>query len=439
MATDLMAHEELPDSLSGNPIVPNVGLTDGHFRVYNNRIYNYATHDYSATSGKFMMKEWWVWSTDDLVSWTFESELDPSIFGFPPDYKNCWATDSQYRNGKYYWYVCNPDNTYVVCSESPVGPWKSPLGEKKLMEGRDPSVFVDDDGKAYLITGVWNYHMAELNEDMISLKETPRSIKIINPRGPYNQDGRNEKNPTDDKPYLHKHNGKYYLSWGCYYAMSDHVYGPYTYKGCLVVSDRTDPEFRQEAHGLTQDRHASFFEWNNQTYFTCNDLSSYGANMFWRNTIIGYVHYRDNGEIDPVYLKRIGVGQYDASERIEAENFYASSEGIKKENNEGGFEMQMVAGKGELCFQYVRNLKANSTVSIHIATPKDLKQGSVEIWSYEKGKDAELIGKSELTASDNKYADVRFSLKNKEGKQNLRFFFKGESRNRIRVDYIHFN
>ena len=31
----------------------------------------------------------------------------------------------------------------------------------------------------------------------------------------------------DDKPFLHKHNATYYLSWGGFYATASHPYGPY--------------------------------------------------------------------------------------------------------------------------------------------------------------------------------------------------------------------
>ena len=164
---------------AGNPIVPNIGLDDGHMRVFGDRIYDFASHDYSPESKDFVLKIWWEWSTSDLRTWTCESTLSPDVLGFPKGFKDCWATDALSRNGKYYWYLCNPDNTYVVASDSPSGPWKSPLGNKPLMSGRDPAAFIDDNGKAYLVTGVWNYSIAEMGDDMTSLAESSKTIKII--------------------------------------------------------------------------------------------------------------------------------------------------------------------------------------------------------------------------------------------------------------------
>lgn len=421
---------------AGNPIVPNIGLADGHMCVFNDRIYDFASHDYSPDSKDFVLKNWWVWSTNDLRTWTCEYTLSPDILGFPKGFKNCWATDALSRNGKYYWYLCNPDNTYVVVADSPAGPWKSPLGNKPLMSGRDPGGFIDDNGKAYLVTGVWNYTIAEMGDDLISLAETPKTIKIINPQGPYNFDGKNTQQPTDDKPFLHKHNGKYYLSWGCYYAMGDNVYGPYTYKGCFIVKERTDPEFSQPKAGLTQDRHGSFFKWNNQTYFNCNDLSSNGANMFWRNTIIMYIHYKDNGEIEPAYINRIGVAQYDASTgRIEAENYYKAISVEKHQNKENGFEVRVHDNSSSLVYSNVMNLPQNCE-ALFQASSENPGGCVIEVWS--DGKESKLLGTCNVPDTGGKYKTVKCRLKNGAEKQNIRLAFKGTGSELLQLDWLGF-
>jgi arabinoxylan arabinofuranohydrolase len=425
-----------PNTCTGNPIVPNIGLDDGHMRVFGNRIYDYACHDYAPDSKDFVLKLWWVWSSADLQTWTCEGTLGPEIFGFPEGFKDCWATDAISRNGKYYWYLCNPLNTYVVVSNSPKGPWTSPLGDKPLMEGRDPAAFIDSDGKAYLVTGVWNYSIAEMGDDMVSLAEKPKTIKIIDPRGPYNFDGKNLEQPTDDKPYLHKYNSKYYLSWGCYYAMSDNVYGPYTYKGCFVVEDRTEPEFRQAQAGLTHDRHGSFFEFNNQTYFNCNDLSSNGANRFWRNTVIMYIHYRDNGEIEPAYINKTGVGHYNAANgRIEAENYFSAAAAEKRQNTENGFEMRVPGPASQLVYSGVMNLPQNCTAAFRVSS-ENAGGCVMEVWGGQDDK--ELLGKCVIPETGGKYRTITCRLKNNAEKQNIRLAFKGTGSELVRLDWMIF-
>jgi hypothetical protein len=100
-------------------------------------------------------------------------------------------------------------------------------------------VFEDEDGDFYIIAGVFEYYVTKLNTDMVSLAETPKHITFTNHvYGPCG-DGK-----TDDKPFLHKNNGIYYLSWGCFYATSSSVYGPYTMRGAVINTTLIAPAFR---------------------------------------------------------------------------------------------------------------------------------------------------------------------------------------------------
>ena len=294
---------------TGNPLIPGKGVCDPAIRISNGKFYLFATHDTPLDAPQrkgykgFFMTDWWVWSSTNLADWHLESKLKPDIFGMK-GITDCWATDGLFKNGKCFWYVCTPESTYVAVSNSPKGPWASPLGNKPLMAGRDPALFMDDDGTAYLITGVWTYNIARLKDNLISLAGKPRSIKIINPRGPYNHNGDNIQEPTDDKPYLNKRDGWYYLSWGCYYAMSRNIYGPYICKGSFLREKDIDPKLLQEPWDM--DRHGSFFEWKGQWYFICNDLKMANG-MPFRNCDISYVEYKDNGEIAPIKITVKGV------------------------------------------------------------------------------------------------------------------------------------
>jgi hypothetical protein len=51
-----------------NPLIlPSVGLADPHVRVINDQIYMFATHDFSVNNTDFLMRNWWVWTSDNLV------------------------------------------------------------------------------------------------------------------------------------------------------------------------------------------------------------------------------------------------------------------------------------------------------------------------------------------------------------------------------------
>lgn len=292
---------------SGNPIVPGIGLCDPHVRIYNDRAYLYATHDKSPESKGFVMEDWWIWSSPDLVDWRHECTIRPEDTYLGRAYPSCWAVDAIERNGKHFLYLsCGPKNIGVMQADTPVGPWRDPLGKPLLAEGsvptaiRDPGVFKDDDGSYYIVFGTWDFFIARLQEDMISLAEPPRKLCIHNPEGPYG------KGKTDDKPYLHKRGAIYYLSWGCYYAVSDSVYGAYDCRGSILFEEHVAPALRYRQKPITYDRHGAFFEWHGQWYFICNELGV-TQNCYFRDSSIAYVDYLPNGDMKPIHITEEGV------------------------------------------------------------------------------------------------------------------------------------
>lgn len=316
----------------GNPIVPNRGVCDPHIRIFGDRAYLYATHDRSPDNNGFFMDEWGIWSSPDLVTWHLETVLKPEQTYLRRPFDQCWATDAASRNGKYYLYFSEANvQAGVVVGDTPVGPWHDPLGAPLLPAGLtttheyDICVFTDSDDVPYIVFGVWEYHIARLGEDMISLAEKPRRIEIAGAVGPYGP------GLTDDKPFLHRHGETYYLSWGCFYATSASPYGPYEYRGTIMDERSFMPGTMAPTwpHGFRQGRHGSFFEWRNQWYFAYCDISQTG-NRYFRDTFISYVHYQADGGIAPIRVDLVGVGQYDPTlGPIQAED-YSAAAGVQK-------------------------------------------------------------------------------------------------------------
>lgn len=293
--------------LSGNPIIPARGVCDPHIRIYGDRAYLYATHDKSPENRSFVMDDWWIWSSPDLVTWTHECTIRPENTYYGKPDSDCWAVDAIERDGRHFFYFSRgPREIGVMTADSPVGPWRDPLGRPLVTEGsvateaRDPGLFMDNDGEFYIVFGTWDFYIARLGDKMDVLAETPRKITIHNPEGPYG------KGKTDDKPYLHKRDGIYYLSWGCFYGMSNNVYGPYECRGSIIREDNVAPELRYTSHSITYDRHGSFFEWRRQWYFICNEMGI-TQNAVFRDSSLSYVSYSPNGDIVPVHISREGV------------------------------------------------------------------------------------------------------------------------------------
>ncbi len=341
-------------TVSGNPLMPGIGLTDPHVFVDQDTAWLFATHDASPSNRQFVMNDWWVWASSDLVQWRHVNTLKPEQTYLKRAFSDCWASFGVRHHGSWFWYLSvGPTEIGVVTADDPADSWRDPIGRPLIPKGltptdqRDPDILIDQDGTAYIVFGTWNYFIARLGDDMVSLAELPRPVVIHNPAGPYGP-GR-----TDDKPSLHRRGDLYYLSWSSFYAISDCVYGPYDYVGSVLDAQHVEPIFRRRT--LHHDRHGNFFEFHGQWYYICNDKNLPGRTEFFRDSCIGTVQYRNNGYIAPVRLTRTGVGQYDAcSTIIEAEDYMIGS-GARVAEHTGGFAAELMKAGSWIQFPRLYN------------------------------------------------------------------------------------
>ncbi|MCX7013817.1 MAG: family 43 glycosylhydrolase [Candidatus Sumerlaeota bacterium] len=417
------AEKPNPGAPGGNPIIGGIGLTDPHGFVHQDRLYLFASHDFSAEAKTYIMRDWWVWSSDDLVHWRQECILRPEDTCLRRPFDMCWAGFGVEKNGKWHWYLSvGPKEIGVVVADSPAGPWRDPLGKPLIAEGltptlaRDPDILLDDDGAAYMVYGTFDYFIVRLGDDMISLAEPPRPVILDRKFGPRGE------GKTADQPSLHKYRGRYYLSWSGFYAVSDNVYGPYAYQGSVFSPDSVEREFRN--NGLHLDRHGNFFTWKNQWYYAVNDRSQPGSHRHFRAAALCYVHYRADGTIAPVRLDRIGVGRYDARlGRIEAEDYFRAEGAWKHECQEGGFEMRGLETGSQLVYPNVMNLRADTTLEFRVASGHP--EGA-EIEVHEASAEGALLGRRRVASKDwNTYQDVACPLQNTAGIHSLCLVIKG--------------
>ncbi len=406
-----------------NPIIANQGVCDPHIHIFKDRAYLFSTHDDARGHPIYTMYDWQVFSSSDLIHWEKEFVLKPEET-FMGRITDGYATDAAERQGKYYFYFSQGQQCVGVAASTngPGGPYRDALGKPLLPKGLtptaqyDPAVFVDDDAARtpYIIWGYTvegqQYHIARLNEDMVSLAEKPRPVTLIN-------------GWKNDAPFLMKHNGTYYLnSHGACYATATNVYGPYTFRGVF-------------SHDQTVD-HGGFFTWHNQLFF------AYGVpdgDPYFRQTKIVYAHFKDNGEIaDDPFIEQspLGVGQYDARwEKIQSEWFFAASDGIKKRENDTGFDVQNLASGSWLEYPNVRNLNRDATLTFRVASANP-NGGFIEV--HQQTKDGALLGRCEIpdTGSWTDHQLVTCSLKNRAGINGLCLVFKGRSGELARLDWF---
>jgi beta-xylosidase len=198
------------------------------------------------------LREWFLLSSRDMVRWEKKVALRVSDFKWAN--ANAWAGQMVTKGGKFYWYVPVQEAATgamalgVAVADSPTGPFKDALGKPLVNDAFemsnvgfanpaatpftiDPTVFVDDDGRAYLHYGGFSRMIvAELNDDMISIRGKMREVT---PQGFF------------EAPYLIKRNGTYYEIYAAGtnpatidYATSNSPLGPWTRKGRIVDAFR---------------------------------------------------------------------------------------------------------------------------------------------------------------------------------------------------------
>jgi arabinoxylan arabinofuranohydrolase len=221
-----------------NPIIQTKYTADPAPMVYNDTVYLYTTHDEDNATG-FTMYNWLLYSSTDMVNWTDHG----IIAGVTSPYKtfswadgyNAWAAQCIYRNGKFYLYCPLPYNGTMVIgvavADSPLGPFTDPIGRPLISNNTthdiDPSVFIDDDGQAYLYWGHQMCFYVKLNQDMTSY--TGGIVSVPRPQ------------TYEEGPWVYKRNNNYYMAFastccpeGIGYCMSNSPTGPWTYKGSIM-------------------------------------------------------------------------------------------------------------------------------------------------------------------------------------------------------------
>lgn len=217
--------------LSGqNPIIQTCYTPDPAPYVHGDTVYLFTDHD-EDDAQYFKMKDWLLFSTTDMVNWTFRGvPLSTATFKWAKQGDNAWASQAIERDGKWYWYVAAEDTTKhlhgigVAVADRPEGPYKDAIG-KPLVPGGfgyiDPSVFIDDDGQAYLFWGNNGLWYAKLGRDMVSLEseiikvntddESAFGPKVLKHDWQLNK--KIMKTGYEEGPWVYKRGDTYYIEY----------------------------------------------------------------------------------------------------------------------------------------------------------------------------------------------------------------------------------
>nr|WP_321487710.1 glycoside hydrolase family 43 protein [uncultured Draconibacterium sp.] len=289
-----------------NPVIRDKFTADPAALVHNDTVFLYAGHDEAPDDFNFYrMNEWLVYSSTDMVNWK-EHPIPLKTTDFKWAKGDAWAAQVIERNGKFYWYVTVEHGSIpgksigVAVADSPLGPFKDALGKALITNDMtteqtqiswddiDPTVYIDDDGQAYLYWGNTACYWAKLKDNMIELDGEIHTVDLPN---------------FTEAPWIHKRGDWYYLSYAYQfpektaYAMSKSITGPWEYKGIL-----------NELAGNSNTNHQAIIEFKNQWYFIYHTggIQPNGGS-FRRSVCIDKLHYNPDGTMKRVIMTSEGI------------------------------------------------------------------------------------------------------------------------------------
>ena len=288
----------------GNPIIRNHYTADPTVLVYEGTVYLYTGHDDPPPgTDDYYMHDWLCFSSRDLMHWTeYPSLLKATDFQ--------WASGDAYASkvveyqGKFYWFVSvtHEGGPYkaigVAVSDIPTGPFVDEKGAALVTHGMlpvtqndkanlDPTVLIDDDGKAYLFWGNGQCYFAKLKANLTELDSDIRTLNL-----PGFAEG----------AHIHKKNGIYYLAYGygypekVAYATSRSIEGPWEFKGIL-----------NEIAGNCATNRAAIVEFKGADYFFYHNGALPEGGSHRRSVCLDRLYYEHDGSIRRVIMTTEGV------------------------------------------------------------------------------------------------------------------------------------
>jgi hypothetical protein len=398
-AIALISFAVLPKcGFADNPIIQTKFTADPAPVVYKNTVYLYTSHDEDDAKGwGFKMKNWMCYTSTDLVNWTDHGIIaslhdfkwaDRAISGWAGFDNGAWAPQTVERDGKFFMYApVQGRGIGVLVADNPFGPFTDAVGKPLIgaqYDSIDPTVFIDDDGQAYLYWGNPHLWYVKLNKDMISFSGEP--VKC-DPTPEHYQEG----------PWFYKKNGHYYMAYastccpeGIGYAMSNSATGPWISQGYVVKPD-----------GRSSGNHPGIIDYKGNSYvfgfnYAINNALSPEHNER-RSVCVDKFTYNADGTIQTLsWWSETGapqIGSLNPYVRTEAETICLASGGLKTEGcSEGGLDVSNISngsyikvkgvdfGRGAKSFDArVASANTGGAIELHLDSPTGALVGTCAV------------------------------------------------------------
>jgi len=306
------AKKEIQFKSDGNPVFRNAFTADPAPLVDGDTLYVYVGHDEAKGDELFNMKEWLCYSTNDMKHWTAHGPVfRPTDFAWAVG--DAWASQVVKKDGKYYFYATvqhGPPHVGkaigVAVSDNPTGPFVDARGtaliydkmtpnSKRPWEDIDPTVWIEEDGTAWMSWGNGDCYLVKLKSNMIELDGPIQKIDL-----PHYCEG----------PWLYKRGQIYYLIYAAIlpgvipeqiaYATAETITGPWTYRGILTGPAKNSFTI-----------HPAVIEFKGQGYFFYHNaaltLNGQTGATGRRSVCIEYLFYNPDGTIKPIQQSEKGI------------------------------------------------------------------------------------------------------------------------------------
>ena len=373
-----------------NPIVQAHFSPDPAPMVYNDTVYTYTGDDIPGTDFYYMTK-WRVISSTDMVNWT-DHGVPITLESFSWARDRAWAAQCIERNGKFYWYICaqtvqNDMAVGVAVSDSPTGPFKDALGKPLITNGSwsniDPTVWIDDDGQAYLYWGNGGLFYVKLNENMVSysgdIVSVPLTVEAFGGNRENRKLGIENKDMYIEGPWFHKRNNKYYMMFAgmgkggetLSYSMSDDPTGTWKYQGKIMENQKTN----------SFTNHGGIIDYKGNSYVFYHTGLLPGGGSYGRSSCIEQFSYNADGTIPSIPISTEGVkpmGFIYPYQRVEAETMAWSQKCSISQNDAVGVYVSEARLKGYIKVREV-NFGDQSPKSFSVSIAAGLDGGILEV------------------------------------------------------------
>ncbi|MBO5814576.1 MAG: family 43 glycosylhydrolase [Bacteroidales bacterium] len=333
-----------------NPIITTAYTPDPAPFAHGDKLYMFTGHDEDDAT-YFKMKDWMLYSTEDMVNWTYlGTPVSTATFDWAFQGDRAWASQAVERNGKWYWYVClteaatNADALAVAVADHPQGPYKDAIGGP-LATGWsfiDPTVFIDKDNSAYLFWGNKGCWYGKLGNDMVSFENGYKEVPGFHDPACFGPEsmkmnwakGREEMMVGyEEGPWVSRRGDIYYMTYPAggvpehmAYSTAPSIDGPWTYRGRIM--DEAENAFT--IHGGEVE-----FKGRNYMFYHNGALPNGGG--FHRSACVEEFTYNEDGTIPFIPFTKHGprpVGAVNPYNRVEAETM-AWSWGVKTDRLAG--------------------------------------------------------------------------------------------------------